>query len=313
MPSRRTANEGPDRTLTPSTGGKRRAVRTDSLHTGGRKKLLPGLPSVPSLVGVAALALAVAGATISQQPTVQPTVPPVATASDVQKFTNQASVLNAGSSTWSGSALNDRARAVSRDSQREALQDAAVAELQAAAESQAKERNAALDALAASAAQYADQVAARAAERAAERAAARAAERAARLWQLPLPAGSYRLSSRFGECSYLWANCHTGLDFAASFGTQIYNVAAGVVSEVGYEGSYGNRTIVTLPDGTEMWYCHQNSFAVSVGDQVAAGELIGYVGSTGNSTGPHLHLEVHPGAGDAVDPMGAALVRGLQF
>ena len=305
MPSRRTANEGPDRTSNRSTGGKRRAVRADSLHTGGRKKLLPGLPSVPSLVGVAALALAVAGATISQQPT----VPPVATAGDVQKFTNQASVLNAGSSTWSGSALDDRARAVSRDSQREALQDAAVAELQAAAESQAKERNAALAALAASAEQYADQVAARAAERA----AARAAERAARLWQLPLPAGSYRLSSRFGECSYLWANCHTGLDFAASSGSQIYNVAAGVVTEVGYEGSYGNRTIVTLPDGTDMWYCHQNSFAVSVGDQVAAGELIGYVGSTGNSTGPHLHLEVHPGAGDAVDPMGAALVRGLQF
>ncbi len=291
MHSRRTTSDGSrDVDSGASTGGRRKAVRVGVRHTGGRKKLFPGLPSVPSLVGAAVLALAGVGVTISQ-PEVAPVVP---AATDFPKFAHQASVLNADTSMGSGSALTGRARAVSRDSQREAVQDAADAELQAQAESQAKERNAALRALAVSAEQNADQI-------------------AQSLWQLPLPAGSYRLSSRFGECSYLWANCHTGLDFAAPSGSQISNVAYGVVTEVGYAGSYGNRTIVTLPDGTEMWYCHQTSFAASVGETVVAGDPIGYVGSTGNSTGPHLHLEVHPGAGDAVDPMGAALVRGLQF
>ncbi len=80
------------------------------------------------------------------------------------------------------------------------------------------------------------------------------------------------------------------------------NMATGVVTEVGYDGSYGNKTVVTLDDGTEIWYCHQSSQTVSVGDVVAPGETIGAVGSTGNTTGPHLHLEVRPDGGDPVDP-----------
>ncbi|QNN55032.1 M23 family metallopeptidase [Nocardioides mesophilus] len=127
-----------------------------------------------------------------------------------------------------------------------------------------------------------------------------------------MSAGVYHLTSRFGECSYLWSRCHTGLDFAAPTGTTISAVAAGTVTEAGYAGAYGNRTIVTLEDGTELWYCHQNSFGVSVGDTVRPGDLIGYVGSTGNVTGPHLHLEVRPGAGDPVDPFQALLVHGIQ-
>jgi murein DD-endopeptidase MepM/ murein hydrolase activator NlpD len=90
------------------------------------------------------------------------------------------------------------------------------------------------------------------------------------------------------------------------------SVANGVVTETGYSGAYGNRTIVTLEDGTEIWYCHQTSILVSVGEQVRGGEQIGTVGSTGNVTGPHLHLEVHPGAGDAVDPFAALVVHGIQ-
>ena len=68
---------------------------------------------------------------------------------------------------------------------------------------------------------------------------------------------------------------------------------------------------MTLDDGTEIWYCHQTSFAVSGGETVRAGELIGYVGSTGNVTGPHLHLEVRPGGGDPVDPYAALVVHGV--
>jgi murein DD-endopeptidase MepM/ murein hydrolase activator NlpD len=75
------------------------------------------------------------------------------------------------------------------------------------------------------------------------------------------------------------------------------------VKEVGYEGSYGNRIIVTLQDGTEVWYCHLSRFATSPGEKVDPGQTIGYTGSTGNTTGPHLHIEIHPGGGDPVDPI----------
>ncbi len=254
-------------------------------HTGGRKKLLPGLPSAPSLIGAAALALAAVGATVSQQGTQM-------AGGDFQKFAAQASVLNAASSIGSSDAISGRQRAVSRDSQREALQDAADAELQAAAESQARERNAALASLAANAEKHANEI-------------------AKNLWTFPLPAGTYDVSYNFGQCSYLWVNCHTGEDFSAPSGTPIYSVARGTVTETGYDGSYGNKTVVTLEDGTEIWYAHQTSIGVSVGQAVDAGETIGTVGSTGNSTGSHLHLEVHPGAGDAVDPISSLAVHGV--
>ncbi len=139
-----------------------------------------------------------------------------------------------------------------------------------------------------------------------------AAELAANTWHLPLAAGSYRLSSTFGECSALWSQCHTGLDLAAPAGTPVLSVAGGVVTETSYAGAYGNRTIVTLEDGTDIWYCLQSAFGAKVGDQVVGGQPIGFVGTTGNSTGPHLHLEVRPGGGDAVDPFRALTVHGLQ-
>jgi murein DD-endopeptidase MepM/ murein hydrolase activator NlpD len=85
------------------------------------------------------------------------------------------------------------------------------------------------------------------------------------------------------------------------------------VTFLGYDGSYGNKTVVTLPDGTEIWYCHQNSFGAAVGETVRAGEVLGYVGSTGNVTGSHLHLEVRPGAGDPVNPRAAFLVHGIDL
>lgn len=127
-----------------------------------------------------------------------------------------------------------------------------------------------------------------------------ARELASNRWVLPMP--SYRLTGTFGETSYLWSTVHTGLDFAAPDGTDIRAVAAGDVTDAGWAGSYGYRTIVELEDGTEIWYCHQSSIGVDVGDQVSRGQVIGDVGSTGNVTGPHLHLEVRPGGGDPIDP-----------
>ncbi|WP_208430743.1 MULTISPECIES: M23 family metallopeptidase [Aeromicrobium] len=129
-----------------------------------------------------------------------------------------------------------------------------------------------------------------------------------RLNQWVIPVTGYHLTARFGQRSGLWSTTHTGLDFAGPAGTTIVSIAAGTVKSTGYEGAYGNRTVITLNDGTEVWYCHQSKIAVSPGDQVGPGDVIGYTGSTGNVTGPHLHLEVRPGGGGPIDPY-AALVE----
>ena len=182
---------------------------------------------------------------------------------------------------------------VGRESSRQALEDAVKVGLKQPRSDQAKEENAELAKLAAIA----------------EGAVAEILENA---WQLPLAAGVYRLTATFGQCSGLWAHCHTGLDFAAPQGTPILAIANGVITTTDWAGAYGNRTILTLDDGTEIWYCHQAAFGVQPGDQVVGGQEIGLVGTTGNSTGPHLHLEVRPGGGDAVDPFGALSVHGLR-
>ena len=119
-------------------------------------------------------------------------------------------------------------------------------------------------------------------------------------WQLPV--AGYHLTARFGMSSGLWAHGHTGLDFAAPQGTPIRAVAPGVVTAVGYDGAYGDKTEIRLDEGTVLWFCHQSGTEVRVGQRVSPGQLIGYVGSTGNVTGPHLHLEVHPHGGGPVDP-----------
>jgi len=138
----------------------------------------------------------------------------------------------------------------------------------------------------------------------------RTARLSANRWVLPL--ANYSLSARFGEVSWLWSSYHTGLDFVAGYGTAIRSVASGTVTEASYDGSYGYKTVVALENGTELWYCHQTSLAVGVGTAVGPGEVIGYVGTTGNVTGAHLHLEVRPGGGDPVDPFTALTQHGLK-
>lgn len=127
-----------------------------------------------------------------------------------------------------------------------------------------------------------------------------------------LPVSGYHLTGTFGASSSLWSSTHTGLDFAAPTGTPIRSVADGVVIESGWDGAYGNKTVVELADGTHLWYCHQNTLTVGVGEQLAAGELLGYVGATGNVTGPHLHLEVRPTPDVPVDPYVALTEHGLR-
>ena len=115
---------------------------------------------------------------------------------------------------------------------------------------------------------------------------------------------------RFGQYG-LWASYHTGLDFNGNSGDPILAVANGTVTSTGYDGAYGNKTVVTLDDGTEIWYCHQTSIYVSVGERVNGSDVIGTVGATGNVTGSHLHLEVRPGGGGPVDPFQAFVEHGI--
>lgn len=128
---------------------------------------------------------------------------------------------------------------------------------------------------------------------------------------LVLPLAAYDVSAGFGLTGPLWEAEHGGQDFGASSGDPLVAVAAGTVTEVADAGPYGLRTILTLEDGTEVWYCHQASVSVYTGDTVDMAEELGTVGSTGNSTGPHLHLEVRPAGGDPVDPMEWLRAAGL--
>lgn len=125
------------------------------------------------------------------------------------------------------------------------------------------------------------------------------------------PMSGYRLTGRFGDRSYMWSSgMHTGLDFAAPSGTPIRSVAAGVVKQASYDGSYGYKTVVSVPGGGEVWYCHQDRLAVSKGQRLEPGQLVGYVGATGNVTGSHLHLEIRYGK-RPVDPASVLAREGV--
>lgn len=106
----------------------------------------------------------------------------------------------------------------------------------------------------------------------------------------PLPSGTWEISCPYGKGG------HMGVDLRAPKGTAIMAVAAGTVVSAGYDGSYGNRVVIDHGNGMETLYAHASRICVSVGDTVSAGDVIALVGSTGYSTGYHLHFEVHIGS-----------------
>ena len=108
------------------------------------------------------------------------------------------------------------------------------------------------------------------------------------------------LTSPFGP---RWGRIHEGIDIGASTGTPIVAAAAGRVIVSGWSGGYGYLVVVDHGNGMATAYAHNSSLVAGVGQQVAQGQLIAYVGNTGNSFGPHLHFEVRVNGG-AVDPMG---------
>ncbi|MBW9203238.1 M23 family metallopeptidase [Bacteroidales bacterium SW292] len=95
---------------------------------------------------------------------------------------------------------------------------------------------------------------------------------------------------------------HAGMDFSANPGTDVYATGDGTVVKMGWQTGYGNVIIIDHGFGYETWYAHLQEFRTKLGKKVVRGEVIGGVGSTGKSTGPHLHYEVHV-KGQVVNPV----------
>ncbi|WP_338460832.1 peptidoglycan DD-metalloendopeptidase family protein [Synechococcus elongatus] len=109
------------------------------------------------------------------------------------------------------------------------------------------------------------------------------------------------LSSGYG---WRWGRMHRGIDIAGPVGTPIVAAAAGVVVTAGWNsGGYGNLVEIQHPNGSLTLYAHNNRILVRPGERVQQGQIVAEMGSTGRSTGPHLHFEVHPRGNGAVNPI----------
>ncbi|WP_431950412.1 M23 family metallopeptidase [Actinacidiphila sp. bgisy167] len=124
-----------------------------------------------------------------------------------------------------------------------------------------------------------------------------------------LPVSEHGLSAYFGQAGVNWMSVHTGIDFPVNYGTPVMAATDGVV-RTQWNSAYGNMAVVTAPDGTETWYCHLSSTKIRSGS-VKAGDVIAYSGNSGNSTGPHLHFEVRPSGGAAIDPLQWLIKHGV--
>ncbi len=117
---------------------------------------------------------------------------------------------------------------------------------------------------------------------------------------------SAALGTPYHKAGSSWSKgYHTGVDFPVPTGTPVKSVGAGTVVAAGWEGSFGYQVVVRHPDGRYSQYAHLSAISVRNGQSVGAGQRIGRSGSTGNSSGPHLHFEVRtgPGFGSDVDPL----------
>ncbi len=123
------------------------------------------------------------------------------------------------------------------------------------------------------------------------------------------PSGSYKAAGA------RWSNGHTGEDFPAGTGTVVKAVTNGTVVSAGWGGAYGNQVVIRHDDGRYSQYGHLSAISVGAGQKVTVGQQIGAVGSTGNSTGPHLHFEVRtgPGYGSDIDPLAYLRSHGVRL
>jgi murein DD-endopeptidase MepM/ murein hydrolase activator NlpD len=116
-------------------------------------------------------------------------------------------------------------------------------------------------------------------------------------WQMPIT--NPVKTSNFG---YRWGRLHAGEDFAVSVGTPLASMSSGTVLFAGPESGYGNLVQIRYWDGTVSYYGHMSSISAKVGEAVVPGQVIGQSGNTGHSTGPHLHLEIHPDDDAPINP-----------
>ena len=116
-----------------------------------------------------------------------------------------------------------------------------------------------------------------------------------------------RITSRYGEASSIRSSRHTGLDIACQTGTDIKVISSGIVTCAKKSGAYGNLVKIDHGQGIETWYGHCSKIYAKEGAKVEAGDIIAAVGSTGNSTGPHLHFEIRVD-GNTVNPQLCILI-----
>ncbi|MEV0317536.1 peptidoglycan DD-metalloendopeptidase family protein [Streptomyces sp. NPDC050658] len=134
-----------------------------------------------------------------------------------------------------------------------------------------------------------------------------------RAWTTPVE--TYELSAGFGSAGARWSRRHTGQDFAVDIGAPVRSVGAGRVVSVSCGGAFGIEVVVAHEGGYYTQYAHLAAAAVDQGERVAPGQWLGQAGTTGNSTGPHLHFEVRltPYLGSGVNPEKWLAERGVQL
>ncbi|MEV0801860.1 M23 family metallopeptidase [Kribbella sp. NPDC050281] len=261
-------------------------------HSAKHRVARRNTPSSTQIVGLTAALAAAAGAVGFSHST-------LASPTQANSAVNLAALsLDNGSMSGITTARIQARQLATRDSSRVQLAGNDTNKKQAAAAQLAKARAAKLTATQALTSKRASALAkAKAAADAAEKKARESATRC------EIMLSGYHITATFGQGGSRWARNHTGTDFAADTGTPIHSVMKGVVIFADWAGAYGRQVQVRHEDGTVTWYNHMSKFSVSVGETVYAGDQVGAVGSTGNTTGPHLHFEVHPDGGEAIDPM----------
>jgi murein DD-endopeptidase MepM/ murein hydrolase activator NlpD len=131
----------------------------------------------------------------------------------------------------------------------------------------------------------------------------------ARRWVTPV--SGYKLTSGYG---FRWGKMHPAQDLAAPSGTSVRSLSTGRVVFAGWSNEgYGYMIKVRYWDGTVSWMAHNSRLLASVGQAVVPGQIIAYSGNTGHSTGPHVHLEIHPGDGGPVAPLAWLAKRGVRL
>ncbi|MFD5080918.1 M23 family metallopeptidase [Streptomyces sp. NPDC058371] len=132
------------------------------------------------------------------------------------------------------------------------------------------------------------------------------------------PVKKYTLSASFAQAGNMWSSTHSGQDFAVATGTQVMAAHGGTVVKAGGNGAgdgpaYGNAVVIKHGNGTYSQYAHLSRIDVKVGQVVSTGQHIALSGSTGNSSGPHLHFEIRttPNYGSAVDPVAFLRDKGV--